>query len=106
MSVTAVLSLSGCNKTQEYASKTAACTSVGTEIDASIFTKKVKFMLFADMGIYKAHVAKAKADYKIAEEKCDDLTGKPKEVCKAEAKAVMIAAKADAKAKMETLDGK
>ena len=55
---------------------------------------------------YKAHVAKAKADYNIAKEKCDDLTGKPNEVCHAEAKTAMIAAKADAKTQMKTSDGK
>ena len=49
---------------------------------------------------YKAHIAKAKADYKIAKEKCDDLTGNPKDVCQKEAKAAMTAAKADAKAQM------
>lgn len=54
---------------------------------------------------YKVHVTKAKADSKIAKEKCDDLNGKPKDICRAEAKAAMNAAKADAKAKMETSDG-
>lgn len=47
-------------------------------------------------------VTKAKADYKIAKEKCDDLAGNPKDVCPKEAKAAMAAAKADAKAQMET----
>lgn len=52
---------------------------------------------------YKAHIAKAKVDYKIAKEKSDDLTGSSKDVCQKEAKAAMTAAKTDAKAQMETL---
>jgi len=43
-------------------------------------------------------VAKADADYGVAKEKCDDLTGNPKDVCLKDAKAAMTKAKADAKA--------
>jgi hyperosmotically inducible protein len=51
VSVTGVLSFTGCNKTQEDASKSAAGTSVGTEIDDSIITTKVKSKLLADPDI-------------------------------------------------------
>ena len=40
----------------------------------------------------------AEADYEVAKEKCDDLSGNPKDVCVKEAKAVMTKAQADAKA--------
>lgn len=53
---------------------------------------------------YEAHVAKAEADYAVANEKCDDLAGNAKDVCVKEAKAAKIAAKADAKAQMKTSD--
>ncbi|MEO7151865.1 MAG: hypothetical protein ABIX46_09195 [Burkholderiaceae bacterium] len=45
----------------------------------------------------KFAMAKADATYNIAKEKCDDLAGNPKDVCVKEAKAVHVAAKADAK---------
>ena len=51
VSVTGVLSFTGCNKTQENASKSATGTSVGTEIDDSIITTKVKSKLLADPDI-------------------------------------------------------
>ena len=51
VSVTGVLSFSGCGKTQEDASKSAASTTVGTEIDDSIITAKVKSKLLADPDI-------------------------------------------------------
>jgi hypothetical protein len=44
----------------------------------------------------------AEADYKVAKEKCDDLSGNPKDVCVQEAKAALAKAKADAKAVKET----
>ena len=44
-----------------------------------------------------ARVAKADADYDVAKEKCDDLSGNQKDVCVKEAKAVHAKAKADAK---------
>ena len=51
VSVTGVLSFTGCNKTQEDASKSATGTTVGTEIDDSIITAKVKSKLLADQDI-------------------------------------------------------
>ena len=43
-----------------------------------------------------ARVAKADADYDVAKEKCDDLSGNQKDVCVKEAKAAHAKAKADA----------
>lgn len=51
---------------------------------------------------YEARVAKAEADYAVANEKCDDLAGNVKDVCVKEAKAAEATAKADAKAQMKT----
>lgn len=51
---------------------------------------------------YKAQVAKAEADYAVANEKCDDQAGNDKDVCVKEAKAVETRIKADAEAKMKT----
>jgi hyperosmotically inducible periplasmic protein len=51
VSVTGVLSFTGCGKTQEDGSKSAASTTVGTEIDDSIITAKVKSKLLADQDI-------------------------------------------------------
>lgn len=48
VSVTGVLFFTGCGKTQEDGSKSAASTTVGTEIDDSIITTKVKSKLLAD----------------------------------------------------------
>jgi hypothetical protein len=45
----------------------------------------------------KVLVAKAESSYAVAKERCDDLTGNPKDVCVKEAKAVEIKALADAK---------
>src|SRR6516162_6531813 len=44
-----------------------------------------------------ARVAHADADYNVAKEKCDDLSGNQKDVCVKEAKAAHTKAKADAK---------
>lgn len=51
---------------------------------------------------YEARVAKAEANYAVANERCDDMAGNTKDVCVKEAKAAEIAAKADAKAQMKT----
>jgi len=51
VSVTGVLSLTGCGKTQEDASKSDAGTTVGTQIDDSIVTAKIKSKLLADPDI-------------------------------------------------------
>jgi hypothetical protein len=47
---------------------------------------------------YEVEVAKAKAAYDVAQEKCDDMKGKEKSACKKEAKAQEQKALADAKA--------
>jgi len=44
-----------------------------------------------------ARLARAEAQYDVAKEKCDDMTGNQKDVCKKEAKASYTKAKADAK---------
>jgi hypothetical protein len=44
-----------------------------------------------------ARVARAQAAYQVAIQKCDDLAGNPKDVCVKEAKAALVAGKADAK---------
>lgn len=46
---------------------------------------------------YEVRVARAKADYRVAKERCDDLSGNAKDVCLEEAKAAQAAAIADAK---------
>ena len=53
---------------------------------------------------YKLRVAKAEAVFAVAKEKCDDKSGNVKDVCVQEAKAVSVAAKADAKAQRKTSD--
>ena len=47
---------------------------------------------------YDARVVRAKADYAVAKEKCDDLAGNDKDVCVKKAKSAEVAALADAKA--------
>jgi hypothetical protein len=54
----------------------------------------------------KALVAKAKSDYAVAKERCDDLAGNPKDVCVKEAKAVEVKALADAKLGKEIGDAR
>ena len=51
---------------------------------------------------YNVLIAKAQADYSVAQQKCDDLSGNAKDVCVKEAKAALSAAKADAQAQMKT----
>lgn len=51
---------------------------------------------------YQARMARAEAGYEVAKERCDDLAGNAKDVCVKEAKAVEVAAKADAKVYLET----
>ena len=45
----------------------------------------------------KVHVARADGDFAVAKEKCDDLAGQPKSLCRTEAKAAHAKALADAK---------
>jgi hypothetical protein len=51
---------------------------------------------------YDIAVAKAKAAFAIAKEKCDDQTGNPKDVCRKEADATYTAAMAEAKLSEKT----
>jgi len=44
-----------------------------------------------------ARVTRAEATYDVAKEKCDELSGNPKDVCVKEANAALVKAKADAK---------
>ncbi len=51
-----------------------------------------------------ASEAKAEANYDLAHQKCQEQTGNAKDVCIKEAKAALVAGKADAKAAMKTAD--
>jgi hypothetical protein len=51
---------------------------------------------------YEVSVTKAKANYAVANEKCDDKAGNDKDVCVKEAKAALVRDKADAKAQLKT----
>ncbi len=51
----------------------------------------------SDKAAYKAREAKADADYEVAKEKCDDLSGNAKDVCVKDAKAAHVSAKENAK---------
>lgn len=53
---------------------------------------------------YDVSIAKAKADYAVAKERCDDKAGNAKDVCLKEAKAAMTSAEADAKVQLKTSD--
>lgn len=53
---------------------------------------------------YQVRVAKAEADYAVANERCDDLAGNAKDVCVKEAKAAKITAMSDAKTQKKTVD--
>ena len=48
--------------------------------------------------LYNNAKAAAAADYKVARARCDSITGNPKDVCVAEAKAARVRAEADATA--------
>jgi len=52
----------------------------------------------------KVRIAKAKADYAVARERCDELSGNAKDVCVKEAKSREVAALADAKVALTTAD--
>lgn len=54
----------------------------------------------------KVLVAKAESAYAVAKEKCDDLAGNAKDVCRSEAKAVEVKALADAKMGQEIVESK
>lgn len=53
---------------------------------------------------YDVRAATADAAYAVAKEKCDDLSGNPKDVCRKEAKSAHVAALADAKVSEKTSD--
>ena len=53
---------------------------------------------------YDVKVAKAKAAYAIAKEKCDDLSGNPKNVCRKEASEAYTTAMAQAKLTEKTME--
>ena len=53
---------------------------------------------------YNLRIARAEAEYNVANEKCDDLAGHLKNVCVKDAKAALTAAKVDAKADMKVGD--
>jgi osmotically-inducible protein OsmY len=53
---------------------------------------------------YAVRIAKAKADYSVAEEKCDDKSGNDKQVCMNEAKAAETRAIANAEARLKSAD--
>lgn len=53
-----------------------------------------------------ARKARAKAQYDVAKEKCDDFAGNPKDVCVKEAKAAETRALADAKADQKVVDAR
>lgn len=53
---------------------------------------------------YRIHIAKGEAAYGVAIEKCDDLSGNPKDVCVKEAQAALTSAKADATVEIRTGD--
>lgn len=96
----------------DYKTANASCASLaGNASDICVAEAKGKEMVaLADLEAsykptqktrYDARVAKAVADYGVAREKCDDLTGNAKDVCVKEAKAAETTAKADAKAQMK-----
>ena len=57
-----------------------------------------------DATAYKAAKTTAAADYKTAKEKCKELSGNPKDVCIAEAKAARVKVEADASAQYANTD--
>jgi len=55
---------------------------------------------------YQVNVAKGEATYEVAKQKCDDMSGNPKDVCMKEAKAALTTAKADATVQKKTAETK
>jgi hypothetical protein len=101
----------------DYKGAVAACGSLSANAkdicraDASGKQKVAKAELEgkykpSEGATYRIRVAIAEADYGLAREKCDDLAGNVKDVCVKEAKAVAVAAKADAKTKLKTSNAK
>lgn len=99
----------------EYKAAKAACGSLAgnrkniCQAEASGKEKVAKAELRAsykpsENASYKLRLAKADADYAVAEGRCDDKAGNVKDVCVKQAQAIEVAAKADAKAQMKTVD--
>ena len=57
-----------------------------------------------DKAATEALIARADADYSVAKEKCDDLSGNAKDVCVKDAKAAHTKAKVDAKANQKVTE--
>jgi hypothetical protein len=55
---------------------------------------------------YQVNVARGEASYELAKQKCDDMSGNPKDVCIKEAKAALTTAKADAIVQKKTAEAK
>ena len=55
---------------------------------------------------YQVNEAKGDANYEVAKQKCDDMSGNPKDVCMKEAKAALTTAKADATVQKKTAETK
>ena len=53
---------------------------------------------------HQIRMAKGEAVYGVSKQKCDDMSGNAKDVCMKEAKAALVAAKADASVEMKTSD--
>ena len=53
---------------------------------------------------YQVNVAKGEATYELAKQKCDAMSGNPKDVCIKEAKSALTAAKADATVQKKTAE--
>ena len=103
------------NIAAEYKSATAACASMSgnakdiCRAEAKGKQNVAKAELEARYTPSKktrhaVNIAKAKADYSVAKEKCDDKSGNDKKICAKEAKAAETSAIADARAQMKTSD--
>lgn len=99
----------------EYRLAKAACASLAgnakdiCQIDASGKDRVAKTQLRAsykpsENASYKLRVVTADADYSLAKAKCDDKAGNVKDVCVKQAQAIEVAAKADAKTRLKTVD--
>jgi hypothetical protein len=72
----------------------AAAAAVGFSLLATAATPEAK-------AIYSATNDKAAADYKVAISRCDGITGNPKDICIAQAKAARIQVEAGATAQLK-----
>ena len=99
----------------DYKSDKAACNSqAGNAKDICIEEAKAKERIaraeleysYTGKAADRTNVLVAKATYEVAKERCDDLAGNAKDVCRQEAKAVEKKALADAKMTKEIVDAK